>query len=116
MNNLLLSFAESIVCKLPNVVKSFVYANEELTFNVDYRHVDKALFFFKNHSTSQFKVLVDMTAVDYPNKSSRFEIVYHLLSISFNVRVRLKVCLNELSSIETASFLYSSAGWAEREI
>ena len=100
--------------KLPNYIKSFVYAN--LTINVDFCHISKVLFFIKNHSTTQYKVLIDMTAVDYPSKDFRFEVVYSLLSIRFNSRLRIKTVINELETIKSATFLYPSANWAEREI
>jgi len=116
MKNLSVYFGESLVAKLPKYIKSFVYANGELTINVDFCHISKVLFFIKNHSTTQYKVLIDMTAVDYPSKDFRFEVVYSLLSVRFNSRLRIKTVINELETINSATSLYPSANWAEREI
>ena len=106
----------SISQKLPCLIKSFVYANGELTLNVDSSSISKVLFFLKYHTNLQYKVLVDMTAVDYPTRPNRFDVVYHLLSIKYNTRIRVKTVINELDSIESITNLYSSAGWAEREV
>ncbi len=106
----------SISQKLPCLIKSFVYANGELTLNVDSSSLSKVLFFLKYHTNLQYKVLVDMTAVDYPTRPNRFDVVYHLLSIKYNTRIRVKTVINELDSIESITNLYSSAGWAEREV
>ena len=72
MKNISVYFGESLVAKLPKYIKSFVYANGEFTINVDFCHISKVLFFIKNHSTTQYKVLIDMTAVD---------------SLSFNIKL-----------------------------
>lgn len=63
-----------------------------------------------------FKVLTDITAVDFPARAKRFEVVYHLLSLRLNQRLRLKVELDEDETIETITDVYSSANWFEREV
>ena len=116
MKNFFIRLGTSISQKLPCLIKSFVYANGELTLNVDSSSLSKVLFFLKYHTNLQYKVLVDMTAVDYPTRPNRFDVVYHLLSIKYNTRIRVKTVINELDSIESTTNLYSSAGWAEREV
>ena len=108
-------FGNSLINKLPRLIKSFVYANGELTLNVDQNEIDRVLFFLKNHSTTQYKILVDLTGVDYPSKDCRFEVVYILLSLRFNSRLRVKIAVNELESVKSSTSIYSSANWAERE-
>ena len=76
----------------------------------------EALCFLRDDSRSLFKVLTDITAVDYPERSERFEIVYNLLSLKFNSRLRIKVTTDEKKAIPSVSSLYSSACWYEREI
>ena len=73
------------------------------------------LTFLKNHTNTQFKMLIDITAVDYPSRSSRFEVVYQLLSIHYNARIRIKTNVDELTPIESVSSLFPSANWFERE-
>ena len=58
----------------------------------------------------------DMCAVDYPTKTYRFEIIYTLLSLVYNSRIKIKTYLKELDSIETITNLYKGANWWEREI
>jgi NADH:ubiquinone oxidoreductase subunit C len=109
MKNISIFFGESIVKKLPRLVNSFVYANGELVLNVDYKYIDQVLFFLRNHSLTQYKALMEMTGVDYPDKAVRFELVYCLLSIRFNSRVRIKVSINGLSAVKSVTSIYSSA-------
>jgi len=61
-------------------------------------------------------MITDITAVDYPAKEFRFEIVYNLLSLQYNSRVRAKVLTNELTPVDSCMSLFSTASWFEREI
>ena len=96
MKKFFIRLGTSISQKLPCLIKSFVYANGELTLNVDASSVSKVLFFLKYHTNLQYKVLMDMTAVDYPTRVNRFDVVYHLLSIKYKRNFKLKSCAHEL--------------------
>jgi len=74
------------------------------------------LSFFKNSINYQFNILTCISGVDYPNSSYRFKIVYELLSIKYNFRIKIKTFTHELLSIESCEQLYLSAGWYECEI
>ncbi|HUK07684.1 MAG TPA: NADH-quinone oxidoreductase subunit C [Stellaceae bacterium] len=63
-----------------------------------------------------FKVLIDVTAVDYPGRGERFEVVYQLLSVRLNRRVRIKVSADETTPVPSVNAVFSSAGWYEREV
>ena len=65
---------------------------------------------------SQYKVLMDVTAIDYPTRNLRFEVVYNLLSIEYNSRIRIKTCIDEITPVSSSTPLFSSAGWWEREV
>jgi NADH dehydrogenase (ubiquinone) Fe-S protein 3 len=69
--------------------------------------------FFKLHTNCQYHVLADLTAVDFPFKKSRFEIVYQLVSVRYNSRLIVK--FNTLLAVPTITTIYSAAGWYERE-
>ena len=116
MKSFFLNFGSSLVSKLPNAIKSYVYANGELVLNIHAVYLMRVLFFLKMHTNTQYKILIDMTAVDFINKGSRFEVVYNLLSLSYNSRIRLKCLINELDMLDSIISLYPSANWAEREI
>jgi len=62
-----------------------------------------------------FSQLVDITAIDYPSREHRFDLVYILLSLKLNKRILIKIPLNENQSIESATQIYKSADWYERE-
>src|SRR5215469_12271116 len=63
-----------------------------------------------------FKILIDVTAVDYPGRPERFEVVYQLLSVRLNRRVRVKVAADEATPVPSVTSIFSSAGWYEREV
>lgn len=90
--------------------------NSELTFIILNKDLLNVLLFFKNHVLCQFKVLTCISGVDYPSKRYRFAVVYELLSIRYNSRLRLKVFTDETTSINSCCHLFSSSGWYECEI
>jgi NADH-quinone oxidoreductase subunit C len=74
------------------------------------------LSFLRDDPRCLFKMLVDLTAVDYPDRPERFEVVYNLSSLSFNRRVRVKIAVEENAAVPTATGVFSCAGWYEREV
>jgi len=70
----------------------------------------------RDHTRFQYKILTDRTAVDYPRRETRFDLVYSLLSPRFVSRLRVKVRVGELSAVPTRTPLYKSANWVEREV
>ena len=62
-----------------------------------------------------FQQLLDVCGADYPDRAERFEVVYHLLSLTRNARVRVKVSTDEVKPVDTVTGVYPSAGWFERE-
>ncbi|NQV98248.1 MAG: NADH-quinone oxidoreductase subunit C [Rhodospirillales bacterium] len=91
------------------------YAQDELTVTVSADKLIKTLGFLRDDANCQFKQLMDICGVDYPSQPLRFCVVYHLLSLTLNLRVRVKVWTDEDTAIPTATGLFSSAGWFERE-
>jgi NADH dehydrogenase (ubiquinone) Fe-S protein 3 len=74
------------------------------------------LLFFKNHVLHQFKVLNCISCVDYPTKKYRFKLIYELLSIRYNFRIRIKTFSYELLGINSIEKLFLTSGWYECEI
>ena len=70
----------------------------------------------KNHTNSQYKILSDICAVDYPFKKNRFEVVYNLLSITYNSRITIIISIDEKTPVNSCTDIYSAAGWFEREV
>lgn len=100
------------------IVKKISYKEKEntLSFFVNKENLKFFLLFLKNHSLLQFKTLVAITAVDYPEKSERFEVNYFLLSYKLNLRIILKTTTNDITPIDSIYEIYKSAVWYEREV
>jgi len=75
----------------------------------------RLLAFLRDDSQCMFKELVDLCGVDYPSREKRFDVVYNLLSLKHNQRIRVKVAVAEGETVPSATGLYSAAGWFERE-
>ena len=110
-----LNFGNYIVSCLPHYVNTVILVFNDLTIVVPSRYIYKVLSFLKNDLNSQFEILTDMTAVDYSENDKRFEVVYMLLRLKYNTRIRVKTHVNEMTSLDSVSSLYSSANWVERE-
>ena len=91
-------------------------SNNELSIESSKSDFIKIILFLKDHPNTSFDVLVDICAVDYPDRKNRFEIVYQLLSISLNLRMKLKLKIKEDEPVESLSNIYPCANWYEREI
>ncbi len=115
-NSLKNTFIQSLVNTIPKWIQYTIYNKNEITFYIFPEYIVPFLFYLKNHVNTQFKVLIDITAVDYPSRILRFTIVYNLLSISYNARIRVKTCVNEVNLVSSVTSLYFSAGWWEREV
>lgn len=88
---------------------------DEITLMVARTRVDIALLKLRDDPTLAFTELMDVCGVDYPERIERFDVVYHLLSMRHNWRVRVKVQTDEASPVPTVTGVFSSAGWFERE-
>jgi NADH dehydrogenase (ubiquinone) Fe-S protein 3 len=109
-------YLDSLISMLPKIdLKGYVAINE-ITLIVPVENLFPLIIFIRDHSNSKFKILVDITAVDFPERQERFEVVYNLLSVHHNSRIRVKTSVNEYTSIDSVTSLYPSANWYEREV
>jgi NADH/F420H2 dehydrogenase subunit C len=92
-----------------------IYENEKF-ISVKVEWIEKVLAFVKLHSFAQYKVLTCISAVDFPENSKRFEVVYELLSVVYNSRLRIKTYVDEVTAVPSIVSLYPCANWWEREI
>ena len=77
----------------------------------------RVMEFLKNNPRTRFNLLVDITAVDYAGRKYRFDVVYHLLSLSAKRRLRIKVRVEESNpEVDSVTSLWGSANWLEREV
>ena len=97
-------------------VDDVAFAQDELTLSVPVASLIKVLSFLRDDVNCQFKQLMDVCGIDYPALEKRFGVVYNLLSLTLNLRVRVKVWTDEDTPVPTATGLFSSANWFEREV
>ncbi|MEL7452933.1 MAG: NADH-quinone oxidoreductase subunit C, partial [Pseudomonadota bacterium] len=77
--------------------------------------IEPVIRFLRDDSECMFETLIDICGVDYPERSERFEVVYHLLSMKLNQRVRLKLQVDEATTVPSVVDLFPAANWYERE-
>ncbi len=99
----------------PEVTNHDIF-KDELTITTKAKDLLKLFSKLKDFNDLNFKMLLDITAVDYPNRSKRFEVVYNLLSLEKLCRLRVKIFLNDADSVPSLTKIYHSAGWYEREV
>jgi NADH-quinone oxidoreductase subunit C len=109
------ALGQALVANSAGVLSSYRVAFNELTFTAPLPQVAGALAFLRDHSDGQFQQLVDLAGVDYPERERRFDVVYHLLSLTKNTRVRLTVQTDEDTPVPTVTGVYPNADWYERE-
>ena len=90
--------------------------NNELIISTKANNVYNLLEDLKKKEKLNFEMLLDITAVDYPKRAKRFEVVYILLSLKNHLRIRVKVFINDSEIIPSISKLYKCARWYEREV
>ena len=88
----------------------------QLYLNINCEDISEVLLFLKNNSHTKFRQLVDITAVDYPEQTERFKMVYLLISHEFNNRIVLSYYINENEIVPSITQIFPSANWMEREV
>jgi NADH-quinone oxidoreductase subunit C len=76
----------------------------------------KALTFLRDDARCQYSQLIDICGVDYPERAERFDVVYHLLSMNKNLRIRVKVTVGEDTPVPSVTGVFTCADWLEREV
>ncbi len=115
MDEALNELGEYITAALPQEVTGFSVTFNELTVQGRADQIVKILTILRDDSSCQFKLLMDLCGVDHPDRQHRFDVVYHLLSLRHNQRIRIKVEADESTPIPSVTDVYTSAGWYERE-
>ena len=116
MSEALNELGQHLELKRKDCVLSWHVTRGELTVNVALSNIAGFVEFLKTDAACQFSTLIDITAVDYPARAKRFDVVYHFLSMYQNHRVRLKVEVREEDMVPSISGVHPSANWFEREI
>ena len=116
MNEALQELAGLIEAKQADAVIATDIAWNELNVTVTLNSIVEFTAFLKNDRSMQFSTLVDITAVDYPTREKRFDVVYHLLSMYRNHRVRVRIEVREDDLVPSLTGVYPASNWFEREV
>ena len=116
MDLALQDLGELIAVALPNEVLGTEIKGGELIVSAHRDAVVKVLTYLRDDPNCQFKQLSDVCGVDYPEREERFEVVYNLLSLSHNQRVRVKIITSEGIPVPSVTGIFSAANWYEREV
>nr|YP_003795203.1 NADH dehydrogenase subunit 9 [Proteromonas lacertae]YP_003795241.1 NADH dehydrogenase subunit 9 [Proteromonas lacertae]ADD46341.1 NADH dehydrogenase subunit 9 [Proteromonas lacertae]ADD46379.1 NADH dehydrogenase subunit 9 [Proteromonas lacertae] len=111
-----INFCYSLIRLLPRTLNTVVARGRDIVITIVHFYLYIFLNFLNKNTFCLFKVLCDMTAVDWPVRVHRFDVVYNLLSIQYNSRIRIKTVIGQGSPIISACLTYSNANWFEREI
>ncbi len=109
------ALGQGIVANSAGAITTFDVAFGELTVTGPAGRVLEALTFLRDHPDYRFHQLVDLCGVDYPERPLRFDVVYHLLSLVKNHRIRLKVQTDEDTPVPSVAGEFPAANWFERE-
>jgi NADH-quinone oxidoreductase subunit C len=106
---------DEIASALGDVLLDTSVVRGELTLRVQTGAIQRVLAFLRDQPQCQFKQLIDLCGVDYPDRAERFEVVYHLLSLKHNQRIRVKVATDETTPVPSVTEVFGCANWYERE-
>jgi NADH-quinone oxidoreductase subunit C len=115
MDDTLDRLGHSIRTALPDAVTGHEVKNGELTLTVNASDIVKTAAFLRDDPACQFVNITDITAVDWPRRDKRFDVVYHFLSPRLNQRIRVKVPTDETTPVPSLIDVFRGADWFERE-
>ncbi len=115
MSEELKELGEHIAANIDSDIRGWSVDHGELNITARADRIVQVLQFLRDDPLAKFLVLIDLCGVDYPNRARRFDVVYHLLSMHNNQRVRVKVAVGDDESLPTVTPVYPAADWFERE-
>jgi len=114
MSTPLAALSERIAAALPGAVTAAEIAYGELTLRAEAGEIVRVLTWLRDEAG--FKTVIDICGNDWPVREKRFDVVYHLLSLTGNARVRAKIAVGEGEAVPSAMGVFAGAGWFEREV
>jgi len=114
--DILKSLGEAITAALPDAVTGHSVTNGELTLEANPADLVAMVRFLRDDPGCAFVSFIDVTAVDWPQRAPRFDVVYHLLSPTRNRRIRVKVAVDEEVPVPSLTAVFPGADWFEREV
>lgn len=95
---------------------SFQSSHSSSVSSRSFSWADKSVLILLDNTAAEFTTISDITAVDFPTRDQRFEVVYNMLSVRHNSRIRVKTYADEASPVPSITGLYDGANWYEREV
>ncbi|GJM00269.1 MAG: NADH-quinone oxidoreductase subunit C [Rhodomicrobiaceae bacterium] len=115
MQSGLQDIGDFICSKMASGVKTATVEHDELTLIVERDEILNVLKFLRDDPQCKFNCIIDLCGVDYPQRENRFDVVYHLLSLKQNNRIRVKLETDEDTPVPSCVSVYPGALWLERE-
>jgi NADH-quinone oxidoreductase subunit C len=116
MDDKLEAISQAIATDLAGVIVAQAIVRDELTVTVKPSEIVRVLKFLRDDARCEFRSIIDITAVDWPSRENRFDVVYHFLSPTKNARVRIKVEVDEATPVASIIEVFPGANWFEREV
>jgi NADH dehydrogenase (ubiquinone) Fe-S protein 3 len=113
-NTLKEDYSHFLLSNLP--IYNVTFARNEVTIIVPHSELYNVILFLRDNTNCQYRTIIDMCAVDYPERENRFEVVYNFLSTRYNNRIRVKTSVSEITPVDSITPLFKGANWFEREI
>ena len=115
MSNLI-DLEKKINSELTTKINKSEIKHNQIYLEIDKEDLISVVLFIKSNNNTKFRQLIDITVVDYPERTQRFKIVYLFLSHEFNQRMILSYDINENEIIPSITTIFPSANWMEREV
>ena len=116
MSTTVIDLEKTVNSGLTTTIKKSEINFDQLFIDVDIENIISTILFLKTNEKCRFKQLIDITAVDYPEKEKRFKIIYLLLSHEKNLRIVINTYINEKVVVPSITKIFPSANWMEREV
>jgi NADH-quinone oxidoreductase subunit C len=116
MDDKIEAIGQAIASDLANAVTMRSIVHGELTVTAKAGDIVRVVKFLRDDPRCEFRSIIDITAVDWPSRENRFDVVYHFLSPTKNARVRIKIEVHEASPVSSIISVFPGANWYEREI
>ena len=110
------SLEKAINSELTTKILSSKIKHDQINICIEDNNLIEVMIFLKTHSSTKFKQLIDITAVDYPERNKRFKMVYLLLSHEKNSRIKIEFDIKEGEILTSLTSVFPSANWMEREV
>nr|YP_007890795.1 NADH dehydrogenase subunit 9 [Seculamonas ecuadoriensis]AGH24490.1 NADH dehydrogenase subunit 9 [Seculamonas ecuadoriensis] len=111
-----IKYGQFLLQACPKYIDKISYAKDTLILHTSPRNLVNLMRLLRDDTNAQYKILIDICGVDYPERPNRFEVAYCLLSIRYNNRIIVKTEADEVTPVPSITKIFSNANWCEREV